>query len=66
MPPDDVAELRRLVLDHCKEAFYRGLTGESPAQVESIRVVYTPTACTPKVKSILYATEKGAWLSEQM
>ena len=34
MLPDEVAELRRLVLGLYKEAFCRGLTGESPAQVE--------------------------------
>ena len=37
MPPGDVAEMRRLVLSGYKEAFRRGLTGESPAQVEPNR-----------------------------
>ena len=34
MPPDDLAELRRPVPGHYKEAFRWGLTGEPPAQVE--------------------------------
>ena len=34
IPPDDVVELRRLVLDPYKEAFRRGLTGEPPVQME--------------------------------
>ena len=34
MPPDDLAELRRLVQGPYKKSFRRGLTGEPPAQVE--------------------------------
>ena len=34
MPPDDLAELRRLVLGLYKKTFCQGLTGESPAQKE--------------------------------
>ena len=34
MPPDELAELWRLVLSPYKEAFRWGLTGEPPAQVE--------------------------------
>ena len=34
MPPDDLAELQRLVLGPYKVAFRRGFTGEPPAQVE--------------------------------
>ena len=33
MPPDDLAELRTLVLGPYKEVFCQGLTGESPARV---------------------------------
>ncbi|CAN0394168.1 unnamed protein product, partial [Ascophyllum nodosum] len=39
---------------------------QPPAQVEPMRVVWTPTARTTKAKSRLYAPEKRAWLSEQM
>ena len=48
MPPDDLAELRRLVLSPYKEAFRWGLRGESPAQVElgSVQVRFMATyAC---------------------
>ena len=34
MPPEDLTELRRLVLGLYKEAFRWGLTGGPPAQVE--------------------------------
>ena len=66
MLPSDVAELRRLVLGHYKETFRRGRTGEPPAQVEPMRVLWTPTARTTKAKPILFAPEKCAWFSEQM
>ena len=48
MPPDDLAELRRLMLSPYKEAFRWGLPGESPAQVElgSVQVRFMATyAC---------------------
>ncbi|CAM9388332.1 unnamed protein product [Ascophyllum nodosum] len=46
MPPDDLAELRRLVLDPYKEAFRWGLTGEPLAQVELGSVqVWSTAAC---------------------
>ena len=65
MPPDEVAEMQRLVLAPYRETFRRGLIGEPPEKVEPMRLVWTPTACsmaTPK----LYTQEKYAWLSEQV
>ena len=39
MPPDDVAKLQREVLAPYKKAFRRGLIGEPPEKVESMRLV---------------------------
>ena len=61
MPPDDVVELRRLVLFPYKEGFRRGLSGEPPAMVEpesvqvgSIAVYACPdTDCSLPSKSAI-------------
>ena len=66
MPPGDMAELQRLVLGPHKKTFHRELTGEPLAQVEPMRLVWTPTARTTRAKPRLYALEKRAQLSEQM
>ena len=39
MPPDDVAEIQRLVLAPYKEMFRRGLIGEPLEEVEPMRLV---------------------------
>ena len=39
MPPDDVAELQRLMLAPYKEMFRRRLTGEPLEEVEPMRLV---------------------------
>ena len=49
MPPQDLAELWRLVLGPYKEAFRRGLTREPPAQVDlrSVQVRYIAAYACP-------------------
>ena len=66
MPPDDVAELQRLVLAPYKKAFRRGLIGEPPEKVEPMRLVWTPTVWTSKATPRLYIQDNYTWSSEQV
>ena len=67
IPPDDVAELQCLVLGHYKEAFCRGLTGEPPAQVGPMRLVWTPSARTTNLGEVeTLRSGETIWLLEQM
>ena len=64
MPPNNLVELRRLVLGPYKEAFRWGLTGEPPVQVElvggqtSVHTTFDPDSGQVTVRDLMDAQER--------
>ena len=66
LPEGLVAELEEIMLGECFDAFWRALTGETPACVAPMRVTRKQGANLTQVKAKprVYRPEKSAWLKE--
>ena len=66
LPVGCVVELEEIVLGECFDAFWRALTGETPARVAPVRVrLKKGTNLTQvKAKPRVYPPEKSTWLEE--
>ena len=66
LPEGCVAEVEEIVLGECFDAFWRAITGETPARVAPMRVTLNQGTDLSQVKAkpSVYSPEKSEWLKE--